>query len=96
MPDLELSIRQFKMSRSSTNWLPWFKFWISGTSKVGNFCGLVNVSPPIFFKVIILLVDQWFITCTVVRSGDFRVSSKTGLLFDPELPLFIKPTIVEF
>ena len=32
-------------------------------------------------KAIILLADQWFNACMVVRSGNFRVSGRTGLLF---------------
>ena len=40
-----------------------------------------------FMNAIILLVDQWFNACTVVKSGNFRVSSRTGLLFDPNRSL---------
>lgn len=32
---------------NSTNRLLWVGFQIGGTSKVGTFCGLVNISPPI-------------------------------------------------
>ena len=36
-----------KMSGSNTNSLPWVVLWTNGTSEVGTFCGLVNLSPPI-------------------------------------------------
>ena len=36
-----------------------------------------------FMKAIIFPIDQWFNACTVVRSGNFRVSGRTGLLFGP-------------
>ena len=47
LPDLKWSIRQFKMSESSTNRLPWVVLQINGTSEVGTFGGLINVFSPI-------------------------------------------------
>ena len=44
LPELEWSIRQFKMSGSSTDRLPLVLLWASGTSEVGTFLSLVNVS----------------------------------------------------
>ena len=34
-------------------------------------------------KAIILLVDQWLIACTMVRTENLRVSGRMGLLFGP-------------
>ena len=49
LPELEWSIRQFKMSGSTTEGYMGC-IWPSGTSKVGAFCGFVNVSPPILIN----------------------------------------------
>ena len=59
----------------------YFRQW---DSEIGTFCGLINVSHQYWFlKAIILSVNQWFNACTVVRSGNFRASSRTGSLFRP-------------
>ena len=47
LPELEWSIRQFKMSGSSTDRLPSVLLWTRGTSEVGTFLDLVNVSSVI-------------------------------------------------
>ena len=84
LPELKLSIMHFKMSRSRMNWLPWVVLQASGTRTVSTLWSLVNVSSTILIhEFIILSVDQWFNACTVVRSGDFRVSGRTGLFFGP-------------
>ena len=79
--------------------------WTSRASEVGTFCSLVNVSPSILIhEGYLFSVDHWIKACTVVRSGNFRVSSRTGLLFglnqiiwsEPELSLFMEPTILGF
>ena len=44
LPGFKWPIRWFKMSRSSTNWLPWVVLQRSGTSEAVTFCVLVNVS----------------------------------------------------
>ena len=72
------------MPRSSTKSLPWVVLWVGGTREAGNFAGLLMFPHQYWFRTaVILSVDQWFNACTVVRIGDLRVSSRTGLLFDP-------------
>ena len=41
-------------------------------------------------KAIILSVYQWFNACTVVKSGNFRVSSRTGLLVGTKQSYFFE------
>ena len=51
------------------------------------------------YRQTLLLSDlpgKWFNACTVVRSGNFRVSNSFRLLFGQNQSLFIKPTIVKF
>lgn len=79
MPELELSIGPIKMSWSSMNMFLWVVFYISGAGEVGIFCDLVHFPSS---TLTTLSVDQWLNVCTVVNTGEFRISGRTELLFD--------------
>ena len=71
------------MSTSGTDRFPKFIFWLSGTSRIGTFCGL-NISPPILIhKHYNFSVEQWFNVCTVESSVNFRIPDRSGLLLGP-------------
>lgn len=92
LPDLKRPIQQFKLCRDSVNRLPWVILSTGGTCKVGTVCILVNISPPYWsMNATILSGDQWFNAHAVVRSGNFRVSGRMGLLFGPNQSLFSLP-----
>ena len=84
LPDIEWSLIQLKMSRSSTNRLPWVELQMNGISEEGIFTAwLMFHHQYCFMSAIILLVDQWLNACAVVRSENFRISSSIGLSLDP-------------
>lgn len=54
-----------------------------------------QISPPILVhKHDHFSVEKWFNVCTVVSSGNFRISKRSGLLFGPNpSSLFIEATV---
>lgn len=105
LPNLKWSIGQFKVLRSSVDRISWIVFCTGRASKVG-LVNIYSVALLIFphqywFIKAIILLDQWFNACTVVSNGNFRVSSRTGLLFGPTQVyfwpfFFIKPIVFRF
>ena len=75
---------KFRMPRDSMDRLPRIVFWISGASKVGTFCSLLDISPPILVhECYYMSVDRSFNACTCISSGNFRISGRARLLFGP-------------
>ena len=84
-PGLKLSIRQFKMFRSTTNRLLWVVLQISGENEDDTFWGFVNVFSPILNHEYNDFGTRPIVECTyVVRKGNFSVSDRTELLFGPK------------
>ena len=52
------------MSSKCSNRLPWFVCLTSGTSKVGTFCNLVNIFPPILTHECLHFVNRQIVQCT--------------------------------
>lgn len=81
LPNLEWSIRQFKMPRSCINRLSWVVFGQVGQVRWALFAALLMFPHQYWsMNAIIFSVDQWFKACTMVRNENLRVSGRTGLL----------------